>query len=1073
MSRRAARISFLMGLLIAIGLLAWGATFILKRKPSEQRRAPYWRRNDWLSKTLLELSSGGPRGLDTIRVPPGFRAELAATPGLVQYPVFAAFDDRGRLFVCESAGKNIPDDEMNAKPEFRVRLVEDTDGDGVFDRGRIFADKLTMAMGAQWYRGSLYITAPPDILRLEDTDGDGVADRREVILTGWPLRSNGTTFHGPYLGPDGWMYFTYNVQEYNIKTKEGMVLKGPGGRVWRCRPDGTGLEWIVGGGFDNAIEIVFTPAGETIATMTYYQNPHLGLRDALLHFVEGGVYPKRHRILEKYKRTGDPMPAMTKFARIAPSGLARHSGFGWGAAYQGNLFSAQFNPHRVQRHIVERDGATFRTRDEDFLTSTDLDLHPTDVWEDADGSLLVLDTGAWYLHSCPVSRIAKPEVKGTIYRVRKNGAATPRDPWGTSIAWDKMPPAELAKLLEDARPAVRDRALDTLAQRGEASVGELLRVRRTASSQEVRAAAVFGLARIGGAPAAQPVREALSDRHFEVRVAAARMAGLARDREAVGRLMEMVKRDEPAARRQAATALGQIGEAGAVPALLAAAANPDDRFVEHSVIYSLITLGTPAPLVKALASPSPKVRKAALIALDQMDGAPLRREHLAPALRHADAALRRSALWVASHHPDWSGEVLAWLRVRLRAGELSPEEAEAVREALLAFCGDSSAQGVIGDLLADSTASAKLHLLLLDAVEPCPVKDFPSAWAEALRAHLRSRDAAVRARALELVRARQIAVLDDELERIASSDAESDELRALALGAFATRRPALADAHFRTLTGWLRIDASADVRLSAAQVLGRAKLSEAQLLALARDHLPQADALILPSLLDAFSATRSEAAGQALFSGLLRSSHPVDGISGDRIPNMLRNYPRAVQSAAKPLLARIEKEKQSRAERLRQLEATLRGGDPDRGRTVFFGSKAGCSSCHTILTEGTDVGPDLTGIGAIRSPLDLIEAIVFPSASFVPGHEVYRVETAREVYTGVQGESSPEAVVILSGPRDRVRIPRKDIVSMRPSLVSLMPDGFAETLSRQELADVLAFLQSQKYREAAAGGGSQ
>jgi hypothetical protein len=67
-------------------------------------------------------------------------------------------------------------------------------------------------------------------------------------------------------------------------------------------------------------------------------------------------------------------------------------------------------------------GASFRTDDSDFLTSTDPDFHPTDVIEDADGSLLVLDTGAWFIDGCPISRVAKPEVKGSIYRIRKIGA---------------------------------------------------------------------------------------------------------------------------------------------------------------------------------------------------------------------------------------------------------------------------------------------------------------------------------------------------------------------------------------------------------------------------------------------------------------------------------------------------------------------------------------------------------------------------------------------------------------------------------------------------------------------------
>ena len=1034
----------------ALVLLAAGVLLYSRRNgrpnPAQRKSQPYWQRTGFLSKFLQDLDPGA-RGIQSIQVPEGFEVTLAAGPDLVNYPMFIAYDDRGRLFVCESAGKNMADDEMQAKPEMRIRLLEDTDGDGVFDRSKIFADKITMTMGAQWYRGSLYVAAPPDFLRFDDTNGDGVADRREVILTGWPLHSNGTTMHGPYFGPDGLMYLTYNLGHYRIDTREGKRLEGPGGRVWRMRPDGTGLEWIVGGGYDNGIEMVFNGAGEMFGTMTYYRNPKFGERDALLHYVEGGVYPKVSPVVNKYKRTGDLMPAMTKFARIAPAGLLLYRGAAFGPAYQENLFSAQFNPHRIQRHIMERDGATFRTKDEDFLTSTDPDFHPTDVTEDADGSLLVVETGAWYLHSCPVSRIAKPEFKGAIYRVRRKGAPRAEDPWGLNLKLETRPPAELVRSLDEPRPAVRDKVVELLVQASEPAVEPLIQVRQTHAAPEVRASAVFALGRIGKTAA---VREALSDAHFLVRIAAARMAGLAKDKDAVPKLLQIVKKDEPPARRQAATALGQIGDPQAVKDLLAAAANPEDRFVEHAIIYSLITLQTPGPVQEALKNPSPKVRKAALIALDQMDGSPLQRDHLRASLNDADPELRRASLWVVSRHPDWSGELIKLLSPR------SPDEAQAVHEALLSVCENPEAQKAIGELL------------LLDTMEQCAVKEFPALWTERLRQQLRGKDVAVRARVVALVRARQIAALDDELQRMAASSEESNDLRTAALGVLVTRRPALTEPDFRFLLTSLRPETDADLRQSAAQILGRAKLSEAQMLVLAREHLSGADPLILPNLLDAFRGASQEEVGKALVSGLLNSPHPADGIAAERIPAMLKSFPTTVQSAALPLLTRIAKEKESRDQRLHSLEPLLDGGDQDRGREVFFGKKAGCASCHTIMSDGGDVGPDLTGVGAIRSGLDLLEAVVYPSASFVPGHEVYRVETAREVHTGVQGDSSPDAVMIISGPRDRVRIPRKEIVSMRPSTVSLMPDGFAENLSHRELSDLLAFLQSQKSRTVAA-----
>ena len=104
-------------------------------------------------------------------------------------------------------------------------------------------------------------------------------------------------------------------------------------------------------------------------------------------------------------------------------------------------------------------GATFSTRDEDFVTSPDLDFHPTDVLEDADGSLLVVDTGGWYKLCCPTSQLHKPDVLGAIYRVRRSGTDPIKDPRGHAVREQLKtldPPAaaaELVRLLGDPRPA--------------------------------------------------------------------------------------------------------------------------------------------------------------------------------------------------------------------------------------------------------------------------------------------------------------------------------------------------------------------------------------------------------------------------------------------------------------------------------------------------------------------------------------------------------------------------------------------------------------------------------------------
>src|SRR5260370_502191 len=425
------------------------------------------------------------RGVAALHVPRGFRVEQVTTPDLVSYPMMGTLDERGRLFLCESSGNTLNDDQMKTHPDYKIRVLEDRDGDGVFDHRSVFADGLTLPAGAVWHRNSLYVASPPDLLRF-----DGETGGKKTLVTGWHMSSNAASLHGPFFGPDGFLYLTDARHAFDIKTKDGREFSGKSSRIWRLRPDGTGLEWFAGGGFDNPVELVFTPAGETIGTMTYYKDPENGERDALLHFVEGGVYPKWYSVVSEFKRTGDLMPVMTKFARIAPAGLARYRGSAFGPEYKGNLFSAQFNPHRVQRHIV------------------------------------------------------------------------------------------------------RDRAVELLVEARDDAVDALVSVRR---DPEARAAAVFALYRIGTPKSAQAVRAALTDADFRVRTAAARCAGMSGDREAVARLMQMGKKDHPAARRQAAAALGQSGDLRATAALLSPAAHPPAPFVPHSIIYSLIPLNPPQP----------------------------------------------------------------------------------------------------------------------------------------------------------------------------------------------------------------------------------------------------------------------------------------------------------------------------------------------------------------------------------------------------------------------------------------------------------------------------------------------
>ena len=115
----------------------------------------------------------------TFTLPEGFEIEQVAGPPLVNRPIVADFDEDGRLYVADSSGSNDPVKVQLEKKPHRILRLEDTHGDGKFDKATVFADRMMFPEGVMWLDGSLYVGAPPSIWKLTDTDGDGVADKRE------------------------------------------------------------------------------------------------------------------------------------------------------------------------------------------------------------------------------------------------------------------------------------------------------------------------------------------------------------------------------------------------------------------------------------------------------------------------------------------------------------------------------------------------------------------------------------------------------------------------------------------------------------------------------------------------------------------------------------------------------------------------------------------------------------------------------------------------------------------------------------------------------------------------------
>ena len=647
-------------------------------------------------------------------VPPGFQVELVAGPPLVNRPIVADFDERGRLYVADSSGSNAKVEVQLEERSHRIVRLEDSNGDGRFDKSVVFADRMMFPEGTMWLDGSLYVAAPPSIWKLTDTDGDGVADRREEWFQGKTLTGCANDLHGPYAGPDGWIYWTkgaFAEQTYERAGKPPLVTRAS--HILRRRPSGGEIEIVMTGGMDNPVDVAFTAAGERIFTATFLEHPQQGRRDALVHAVYGGVYGKVHGVIDGHTRTGDLMPVMTQLGPAVPAGLTRYQSAVFGSDYQDNFFAAMFNLRKVTRHVLEPDGATFRTRDSDFLVSTNRDFHPTDVVEDADGSLIVVDTGPWYKLCCPTSQLAKPDVLGAIYRVKRSAAGRIADPRGTSIQWAASAPPQLAALLEDGRPAVRAQAMAQLAKIGPAAVDPVAAVLQRSARASTRRDAVWTLARIDAPAARAAVRGALEDRDASVRQAAVHSVALHRDAAAASALTALLQRDSPALQRAAAEALGRIGDRSSVPALLGLTAAAPDPVLTHSLVYALIETGDVAGTRAALTASSPATRRAALIALDQMNSGDLQPAAIAPLLESPEPLLSDTAWWIAARHPQWGSVVVAPLedgadcgvgrRTRAGAPARPADEIRGARRRRRADCGDGNRIGGLGavDCVAD------------------------------------------------------------------------------------------------------------------------------------------------------------------------------------------------------------------------------------------------------------------------------------------------------------------------------------------------------------------------------------
>jgi putative heme-binding domain-containing protein len=740
---------------------------------------------------------------------------------------------------------------------------------------------------------------------------------------------------------------------------------------------------------------------------------------------------------------------------------------------RGQFFSAQHNARKVGRHVLVPADSTLRSQEFDFVTSDDPDIHSSDVLEDADGSLLVIDTGSCYIHHCPTGQIRHAKASGGIYRVKWKHAPVIEDPWGTQIDWRQGRFDQLVEWLGDRRFAVQDRARVTLVNRGKLAAPALTNALSGKAAVSVKQQAVWALAAILDDSALPPLRTALGSGDPEIVIPSARALAVRVDHQAADELARLLGSNSPPVQMASAESLARCGNANALPGLWKALQGQPDRCLEHALIHAIHRWADAFALRAALEQPHPRVQKAALLLLDQP---PRSRDALAPQaviarLSASDPELRQAALWVLQRHPEWAQHGIGLMRQLLKKSIFSTDEETCLRTLLLRFQDRPPVQDLIAESFAEkSETPTQRRLLVLDTIAQLNLSEIPAAWTAALAGTIRSANLATRQQAVHTAAVLQIPKLDDELMALAGRKGESAELRLEALRGAILRRPVLPDPLFDLVLGQLDEQVSPLTRLAAAEVLGRSHLSDAQMTRLmkaARDDALVSPSVFLPALQRSVTAATAVALLDYLSWSLRQGWRPAEADLNkvlNALPSSVRDgHETALQTSPQQLRQLWRQSVERQRARLADFEPLLTGGSAERGRKAFSNGRVACATCHRIGNEGGQIGPDLTRIGAIRAGRDIVESIVFPSSTIAQGYESYIVTTkdGRSV-TGVITRRAGDVLVLRDSSGAELRLQKAQVEAMSRSTISLMPEGLDKAMTRDEFRDLLAFLQSLK-----------
>ena len=1113
------------------------ALFILSlRAPAAEALAPVPLAtpvpNKLYAPKIAEASDEGELAIKRFQVAPGLKVELFAAEPLLAHPIAFAVDEKGRFFVVEVfrmdkgfnstagamdirgrmswldedlASRTAQDREALIKKHMgaaaarltehsdRIRLLEDRDGNGKADYATVFADGFAtvldgLAADVLARKGSVWFANIPNLWLLKDTTGEGRANQRQSLHFGYGLRVGylGHDLHGLRFGPDGKLYYAIGDRGAHLETAGRVVSSPDSGAVFRCNPDGSGLE-LFATGLRNPQKLAFDDFGNLF---TCDNNADLGDLARWVYVVEGG--DSGWRVGYQYLRFPVPLgpwnaekmwdvknPHLAAYlippvANITqgPSGISYYPGTGLPERYAGHFFVCDFMGANggVWSFGQQPKGASFEINDlHQYLWR----IAATDAQFGVEGGLYVSD---WV-------GLLDRTGKGRLYRVfDTNSVRTPLVLETKKLLADGMEqrsPAELAKLLAHADGRIRQEAQFALAGKSLGATAALTDTALQHTQRLARVHAVWGLGQIANSPAQIPpaaraeiaatLARLTADPDAEVRAQSAKVLGDGPHAATAPALIRSLRDSSPRVQAFAAISLGKLGDAKAwSPLLEMLRANADrEAIVRHAGVLGLAGQKNWPALVEAAADPSAAVRLACLLALRRGE-----RPESARFLADAEPRLVLEAARAIYDVPITAAlPALAALPFPA-TNSAPPEITEPLARRIL------NANFRLGTPAAASLLAARAAQTNAPALQRAEALQMLADWAApsgrdrvvGLWRPLPPRDAAPAAAALRPVvsailheapvEARSAAARAAGSLRVSEADAALAEL-------VADSRPAVA----------LRVEA-----LKALGEMGSPRLGDALAVATAaidpelkkeaarwQNIKPSAASLPrITALLERGSLAEQQAGFNALqqvpgAEADARLEEWLDKLLAGQVaaPLQLDLLEAAARRTAPGIVQRLAtfNSRRVKTDLLAGFRECLEGGSAAEGRKIFRERvEASCLRCHKLAGEGGEVGPALDGIGARQTREYLLESTVAPNARIAAGFETL-VVTLKSGGTrvGVVKSENATELVLQSLEDGLVKIRVADIAKRERGLSAMTAD-LASLLSKRDLRDLVEFL---------------